>query len=176
MINLLPQPEREKLYAHLFKKQINSFGLLITVILLGGVIFTLNTYVFLKIQTNELKSALNFGSISREAEEASKYEKDLERLNTTLAKYQSFKTGNISVADILNNLEDIVPPGAQLKTMSFDQVSKKVIISGGAQSRDDVLLLESRLKKTKDFTRLESPLSNFLEKTNPNFSFTFYLK
>src|SRR3989344_4777105 len=108
MINLLPQPEREKLHAHLFKKQINSFGLLVTVILLGGAIFILNTYVFLKIQTNELKSVLNFGTISREAEDVQKYEKDLQQLSGTLAKYQNFKANRISVTGILNNLEEII--------------------------------------------------------------------
>lgn len=176
MINLLPQPEREKLYNSLFKKQINSFGLLLTVILLGGAIFILNTYIFLKIQTSELKSTLNFEAISAATQEAEQFENEMSRLGDMLTRYQSFKADQVSSQDVLSELQNIVPPGAQLKALSFDQAARKVIISGQAESRDDVLLLESRLERIKDFTKLESPLSNFLEKTKPNFSFTFYLK
>lgn len=174
MINLLPKTEKEKLYNGLFKQQINSFGILITAVLLGGAIFIFNTYIFLAIQVNALKNSLNFEAIGQETKDAQSFETSVSQLNILLTKYQAFKNDNVPALNIFKTLEQITPPTAYLDALSFD--GAKIIMAGQAQSRDDVLLLESRLKKEPTFTKLESPLSNFLNKNNPKFSFTFYLK
>lgn len=176
MINLLPPSEKDQLYRSLFKKQFNSFGLLVSVILLGGAIFVLNTYIFLRMQIRELDSSLGAAEVSSQIESAAGFEDSVRVIGGLIDKYQSFKTESVSFASVLAELERLMPLGASLEIFSFEAASRKVVISGQAGDREDVLALESRLKTSNAFTKLESPLSNFLEKNKPRFSFTFYLK
>lgn len=176
MINLLPSSEKEILHAQLLKRQIRSFGLIIAAILLGCAVFTLNTFAFLKIQTSELKQSLNIEAINSETKEAQMFEGEIKGLNSNLTRYQNFRSEHFSVLNVFLKIKEIAPPGANLNSLLYDAVSKKIIVSGVAQSRDDVVAMESRLKKSDFFERVESPINNFLDSANARFNFTFYEK
>ncbi|MEK7117763.1 MAG: PilN domain-containing protein [Patescibacteria group bacterium] len=176
MINLLPFSEREILHAQLLKRQIRSFGLIISAILLGCAVFTLNTFAFLKIQTSELKQSLNVEAINSETKEAQIFEGEIKGLNSNLTRYQNFRSEPFSVLNVFLKIKEIAPAGANLNSLLYDAASKKIIVSGVAQSRNDVVAMESRLKKSDFFERVESPLNNFLDSANARFNFTFYVK
>ncbi len=176
MINLLPISEREKVHSDLFKKQINTFGLFIALIFFGSSIFILNTYAFLKIQTRELKQSLNLEEVKTETQEVKTLEVEIKNLNARLSAYQKFRIEKQPALNVFLKIKDAVPPGANLNALLYDAGARKIILSGIASSRDDVVLMESRLKDSNFFENLESPLSNFLDKTNSKFNFTFYLK
>lgn len=175
MINLLPPLEKEKIHSALLKKQVNSLGMLVITVLVGSSIFILNTMVFLKIQARELRQSLSSESLSAEAQEARSLEDTIKNLNALAAKYGRFKSDGVSATDIFSNIEALTPPGAGLTAMSVDALEKKIALSGQAETRDDVVALENRLKNSPFFERVESPLSNYLDKRDADFSFTFYI-
>lgn len=176
MINLLPPAEREKVYSELLKKQINVFGLFMALIFFGSAFFILNTYVFLKIQTKELKHSLNLEEIKTETKEVKMLEGDIENLNVKLLAYQKFIMEKKPVLDVFIKIKDIIPSGIQLDALLFDGSTNKIILSGIAGSRDDVIDMESNIRNSNFFEKLESPLSNFLDKSDSKFKFIFYLK
>ena len=176
MINLLPPAEKDKIYSNLLKKQINSLLLFASFTILMGAFLIFNTYIFLKIHISEIAHSLNFKEVNQEAQDAKDLENTIGQLNNMLVRYQNFQGEKVSGFRVFTELQKIVPVGAKLNALNFDAPSRKIIMGGQAQSRDDVLLLENRLKTSNIFYKLESPLSNFLEKNNPTFSFTFYLK
>ena len=176
MINLLPASEKDQLYRSLFKKQFSYFSVLISVILAGGAILVLNTYIFLRMQIKELDDSLGAEEVSDQIESAAGFEDSVRVIRGLVGKYRSFETETVSFSDVLTELERITPLGASLEIFSFEAACRQGIISGQAGDREDVLALESRLKTSNIFAKLESPLSNFLEKDKPRFSFTFYLK
>lgn len=176
MINLLPPPEKEKIYEALFKRQAYTFGLTVIIILAGGAILILNTLAFLKIQTRELAQVLKAEVATSETQSAQAVEENVKNLNAQLAKYKNFRAEAVSPSLIFSKIEELVPNGANLTAMLVDVANRKVILAGRADRRDDVMLMENRLKESGFFERLESPLSNFLEKSNARFSFTFYIK
>jgi Tfp pilus assembly protein PilN len=176
LINLLPIPEKEKINSELFKKQINTFGTFIALIFFGSAIFVMNTYAFLKIQTSELKQSLNLEEIKTETQEVKALEGGIKNLNARLSAYQKFRIERQPVINVFLKIKEVVPSGISLNAFLFDGDTKKIILSGVASSRDDVVLMESRLKNSDFFEGLESPLSNFLDKSNSKFNFTFYLK
>ncbi|MEK7174978.1 MAG: PilN domain-containing protein [Patescibacteria group bacterium] len=175
MINLLPGSEKERIYKNLLARQIRSLSVLAVTILVGSSIFILNTMVFLKVQSKELKQNLSVESLDAETRQADSLEETIKKLNVRLAKYREFRSDQISLLDVFYNLQEIVPPGGDLTALSVESKGGKIILSGQAGSREDVILMESRLKKSKFFERVESPISNFLEKQDSRFSFTFYL-
>lgn len=176
MINLLPSQQKEKIYSELFKKQLADFCLMIVVIFLGSAILILNSIVFIKIQARAMEQSLSLTMRTNEMQEAETLERKADQLNHLAARYSNFRKNNISFGDVLLALQKIIPSGSKLEVFFLDTATRKVIISGLAQSRDDVLRLEERLKKSDVFEKLDSPLSNLLERVNVSFNFTFYVK
>lgn len=175
MINLLPSVKKEKIYGELFKKQIYSLGILILTVLAGCSIFILNMMVFLKIQARELKQSLNMEAFDAETQKANALEGVIKDLNVRVSRYVEFRSGQVSMLDVFSRIQEVMPAGVRLTAMVADAADGKIILSGRAQSRDDVVMMTSRLKNSAFFERVESPLANFLEKENANFSFIFYL-
>lgn len=176
MINLLPLPEKEKIYGALFKRQVHTFGLTAVVIFIGGAVLVLNTFAFLKIQIRELRQVLRTEVASAETQNAQVIEESVKTLNVQLSRYSDFRQKSVSPTLIFSKIEGLMPGGASLTTMLVNAADRKIILAGRADTREDVMFLENNLKKSDFFERVESPLSNFLEKTDPAFSFTFYFK
>lgn len=176
MINLLPIQEREKVYSDLFQKQVNTFGLFAALIFFGSAVFILNTYAFLKIQAKELKQSLNMEEIKTETQEVKTLEGEIKNLNAWLSAYKKFRMEKQPALNVFLKIKEAVPLGIRLNALLFDGNTKKIILSGVADSRDDVVLMENRLKNSDFFENIESPLSNFLDKSDSKFNFMFYLK
>lgn len=176
MINLLPPQEKEKVYQILLKKQFRVFGLLVILAVCGGVFFILNTLVFLKVQTSELGHSLNVETASPDMESTAVLEDEIKYLNLKLSKYQAFRAEEVSTISVLAKLGGLAPAGVALNKLSLDVGTKKIMIAGLAQTRDDIIEMEKRLKNSDLFERMDSPISNYLQKTNSIFNFSFYLK
>lgn len=123
-----------------------------------------------------MEQSLSLTTGTNEAQEAEALERKADQLNHLAARYNNFRKNNISFSDVFLALQKIIPSGSRLEVFFLDGAARKVIISGLAQSRDDVLMFEERLKKSDVFEKLDSPLSNLLERVNVSFNFTFYVK
>ena len=176
MINLLPPAEKEKLYQRLSARHINGLATVIVGILLGGAVFVFNTFIFLKIQTSSLKQTLNVEAVNIDTQQAQILEEKTKNLNNLILASQNFKQASKMPLVVFQEIEKIVPSGAQVTLVSWEDTAGKIVLSGKAQTRDDVLALEKHLKDSLFFEKIDSPLSNFLEKNNANFTFTFYFK
>lgn len=176
MINLLPPAEKEKVYQMLLKKQFRVFGVLLVLAVFGGAFFVLNTLVFLKVQTSELGHSLNVESASADIESTAVLEDGIKDLNLKLSKYQAFRAEEVNTGLLLAKVGELVPAGIALNKLSLDAGTKKITISGLAQTRDDVIEMEKRLKKSTLFERVDSPIGNYLQKSNSTFNFSFYFK
>lgn len=176
MINLLPPTERERIYSFLFKKQLYVFAVVIAIIFFGGAIFVLNTLIFIKIQTKELKQNINSELSTKETVYTKDLEGEVKTLNLQLSKYKSFRDKSVSLGTILNEISNIIPPAVSLTVLNIDIDSKKITALGKAETRDSIVLMEDNIKKSKIFEKIDSPLTNYLQKNNAPFSFSFYLK
>lgn len=176
MINLLPSVNKQAVYKDLLFRQIRLLILLAVIIIAAGAVLILNSLVFLKIQAREVDRALSLENLNSETREAQELEQNVKNLNALLARYSGFKSNQTGAVDALLELNKLIPSGASLQVLSFDNVGRRVIMSGVAASRNDIVIFEDRLKQSALFEKLESLLSNFLESANANFSFTFYVK
>lgn len=176
MINLLPPSEKDKVYALLLKKQFRVFGVLVVLAVFGGAFFVLNTLVFLKVQTSELGHSLNVESTSANMDSTAVLEDEIKDLNSKLSKYQAFRAEEINMGSVLAKIGELVPAGIALNKLSLDAGTKKIVVSGLAQTRDDVIVLEKNLKGSVFFERVDSPIGNYLQKSNSTFNFSFYFK
>mgnify|MGYP001570413164 FL=1 len=176
MINLLPPSRKQAIYKDLLYRQVRLVLLLVIVIVGLGAVLFLNSLVFLKIQAREVDRALGLENSNSETREARQLEQAVKDLNALLARYSGSKSNQTGAVAALLELNRLIFSGVSLQALSFDSASRRIIVSGVAASRNDIVVFEDRLKQSALFEKLESPLSNFLESTNANFSFTFYVK
>ncbi len=176
MVNLLPPQEKDIVYKMLLKKQLHTFVFVIAIIFFGGAIFVLNTLVFLKIQLRELSQSINIEATTEEADQARSLEDEIKKLNLQLSKYQVFRDESVSMNDILMKVSSMVPSPVKLTGLNIDVMSKKIILSGQAATRDDIVYIENKIKKAEYFEKMDSPLTNYLQKNNPSFVLSFYFK
>ncbi|MBI4120349.1 MAG: PilN domain-containing protein [Parcubacteria group bacterium] len=176
MINLLPPTRKLVVYKDLLFRQIRLLIWLAVIIIAALAIFNLNSLIFLKIQAREVDRALSLENLNSETREAQELKQEVKGLNALLTRYSTLKSGQTGAVAALLELNKLVPSGVSLQVLSFDNASRRIIVSGVAASRGDIMVFESRLKESVLFEKLNSPLSNFLESANANFSFTFYFK
>ena len=143
---------------------------------MGGAIFALNTLVFLKIKARELSQSINLEATTEEVEQARNLEGEVKKLNLGLSKYQSFRDESYNISMVLSRVSNITPASISLSALNVDAGSKKITLSGQAQTREDIVVMENKIKKSEYFENLDSPLTNYLQKNNPSFNFSFYFK
>ncbi|MDP3764642.1 MAG: hypothetical protein Q8Q95_03410 [bacterium] len=176
MINLLPPQEKENIHNLLLRRQLHAFVFIIAIVFFGGAIFMLNTLVFLKIQSGELNQSINLETTTVEADRARSLEGDVKKLNLQLAKYQSFRESGTNLGAVLSRVSDLMPHTIALTSLNIETGSKKIILAGQAGQREDIVYMEDKIKKSEYFEKLDSPLTNYLQKNNPSFNFSFYFK
>ena len=176
MINLLPPARQKTIYKDLLYRQVNRLLLWAVIIFGAAALLILNALVFLKIQTRALNRNVSLESLNSQTRQAQELAQQARDLNVLLVRYDSFRQERISIPEALLELNKLIPSGVSLRVLSLDAASRRVIMSGLAASRSDVTAFENGLKRSAIFEKLDSPLSNFLESANVNFSFTFYVK
>lgn len=71
---------------------------------------------------------------------------------------------------VLATVSEMVPDGTQVTSIRIDKTGK-VLLSGVADERSDVLLLRERLVQSNLFKNVSSPVSNILQPKNVKFDF-----
>jgi len=92
---------------------------------------------------------------------------------------QSQGNQGTSQGETLENQTSPSPTPSSVPTSQESQIKKEYIevnIKGVAKERQDVILLEERLRSQKDFTNLVVPPANLLKAKEADFEFTFRLK
>lgn len=175
LLNLLPEQHREavrrKYYDRFFFRQavivfaIECFCLL----LLVG--------VFLLIRENRL-SMERFESeqSSSEAgmEELARYEARFADVNAVIDESMCFHREHVSWADFLATFENAVPEEVTLSRLSTKDY--QVFLAGTAETRDDFLELERRLKAEACFADVSAPVSNLFSKEHVDFQVDFSVR
>jgi len=102
--------------------------------------------------------------------------KDVQDINYELSYLNNLQKNYIKWSDFLIDFNITVPSGITLSSLSLDQKTSLVLISGKAKLRDNLVAFQNNLKNTSFLSELESPISNILKKEDIDFSFQAKLK
>lgn len=176
MINLLPPKAKQKLKLSILEREIIIVGSLIISLVLSLMIFL--GVIFLILYRNQIQvqeSNVLLGQAQELEEQVSALNKELANfINQQLEYISQIQKSQISWSAILEKLAQITPSNTRLEFLEI--LDNKVQINGFARSRDDVLSFQRILEQEKQFTEIESPLSNFVKQKDINFTFSFKLK
>lgn len=168
-INLIPpQKKREQRTKALSKLIISSLLIIIIMLLLVfGALYLINIS-----QKNELdRTNADLASQNLKIGELKKVEDNVNLVNSKLKKIDSIIKQSMSFVDMLKTFNASVPEKVQIIAFQYDRKTKKVSISGQAETRRDIVKLQEKLEANDYFANLIFASSNYSEAT-ATYSFT----
>jgi len=166
-LNLLPSIQKEKI------KKMAIYSVLENIV--AGIFITLSLVgiIFLVAQ-NVLQNNLAYFSNNKIAvvqnEQALNYK--IKTLNTKLKNISEIQKDYNKWSSLLININELIPNDISL---TYLEILKKdegniLIINGKAKKRADLLTFKENLENYPKFTKVDSPISNILQKENLTFS------
>ncbi|OGH90239.1 MAG: hypothetical protein A2537_00785 [Candidatus Magasanikbacteria bacterium RIFOXYD2_FULL_36_9] len=163
-INLLPPSKKgllEKLVKFIFFKEILEIVLLVAAFL--SVILLWSWYA-LQNQYNDLsQSAL---LVNREY---SHYNQEIRKLNQIV---RQFNTANATFSPLTPKILELIenlPNSIKINSLNINRKNNQIVISGTAQTRDELLKYQSSLKNYSWIESVQTPTSQLFQKDNVNF-------
>ena len=89
--------------------------------------------------------------------------------NNKLAAYIKWST-------IIEDFTKTVPSGIQLTYLGMDKANKRIKLRGKANIRDDLVNFKNNLNDNKNYSNIDIPITNFLEKNDVDFTIGFNLE
>lgn len=173
-LNLLPPQERETIRINYLNRKIIILGgyfifILFIFSIVLSVIFTTINFKAINAQNN-LKETQNklifegFENIQNQLKNANDKIKNVHQIQ------QNYKYYSVVIEEIIK----IIPPDIKITAISANQ--NQFEIKGFAPNRNLVADLKTSLEQSSHFKEINSPLANFLQAENVNFTFSFKIE
>lgn len=173
-LNLLPPKEKEIFVGQKKLRRILSFGtaslffIFVFLVLLGSV------WLYLFVQFNSFEAISQAAYASPQSQAFLQFKKEVDEANSELKYYNQIQQGTKNYSAALEEMARLASDGIKFSSISID--TNKVVTSGEAATRDNLVSFKDRLAASSYFVNLNAPLSNFLKQANINFSFSFGIK
>ena len=177
-INLLPEKYKK---GYKIEKTRRFFVFLFLSLYFVIFVFTIllfGSYYFLKTESDFWSENLELKKSDENIKSILELEKDIKKTNKKINFVYKINSNKIVVSDLIENISSLISDGVYLKSLSLNANTGDVNLSGFANTRDNILTLEDRLKNSNwvDKSSFVSPKSNILKKKNIDFTFSFKLK
>ena len=179
-MNLLPEENKILFKKYYLKKLFIIFGILIFSMIATGGAVLMPMYSLALSYKNDLNKELAIHSKkdSKSADSAAAVE--IKKLNNRLDFVEKMsKTKKLN--SIFKNILDKKNPGIKITNFSYEKGKEqgeedKVFLSGTAQKRDDLVFFEDRLKEYLGDSKFVSPVSNFINEKDFDFSLILHIQ
>lgn len=171
-LNLLPPSRRNRLEREKLLVTFSRLGhwlvvnLLILTIVAGGLAANFEM---------RLRQA-GKGSSGPVQEEYRRLRAEVGRWNTWLDFIDSKSEKMVVWSDLLDSFLSIIPGGVTIQRIEGDRGHARLIFSGQAQTRHQLVILEQALQALPWVASVAAPHTNLLLPTNPRYEFTLILK
>ncbi|EKD92924.1 MAG: PilM [uncultured bacterium] len=175
-MNLLPPRLKE----NLLRKRLLLTGAVISMVITGVMLFLATYFLFLhqnlnyerinlEIQKEGIENKL-YGTRYQEIREA------INQFNTEVAELSRIGNALFSLPETLRIITDRVPAGVELTRIQFYDENLVMVISGIAETREELLILQENLKKTDFIKEVIAPISNYDQKSKLSFQLEIHLE
>lgn len=173
MINLLPLIEKEKLLLEKNRRIIIILWLLLLFFLTCSVLilFSIRTYIQAQVKSQEYLLAET--KKEQNQSEIENLKKEINSINSSLTKLNSFYQNGIYLSDILEKISKTLPKELYLTNLSL--VFPSVSLSGFAPTTETLFEFKENLEKESGFKEVSFPPANWVDLTDIDFSVTFII-
>jgi len=172
-LNLIPEQKKEEInQANLFrlvlKWQVELFGIIVifTTMLLS-INYILKFTLTSDVQAEAAKSETQYGEIE-------KYDSEIKEVNTKTSQIEKIQEGQLDWFNFFKKINDQFSSNIEIEKIAT--LNYQVLLSGKANSRDDLISFKENMEKESCFSDVNLPLSNLVERNNVEFQIDFKIK
>lgn len=176
MINLLPPKAKEQLRYDEYNRRVMFFGelgfllaLFFTILLFAEVLFAQAVLRRLILSTDE-------AARRPEARETSRIQKEVRLLKNDIERMRRLQERRLPAYETIRDFTALLSPSVRLTALDADLAGRKIVFSGTAPSRADLLALRDALEREKTrYGNVYLPLANLLKESDIPFTFSLTL-
>lgn len=175
MINLLPKHEKERIVRDFYLRFATVLFISISICILIASVLLLPAYFSLFTQKAAIEQKLVVQKNSPAPDSAEGNSIIIKEFNDRLNIIENINKNKFIVSTkIINEIILNKMPEVKITSINYstDSISKKVIVSGIAPSREKLLLFRIALEDNVAFKKVDLPISNFVKGKNIQFSLT----
>ena len=174
MINLLPEQQKKIIAEDRRKRLISILGVVFLVffISLALVCFSIEIYISGRLKAQEI--ILEQKKKEFREEEIKALEQKISFANQSLARIEEIYGQRVSVVEILEEINDLLPFGTYL--VKFSQEGRVVTIAGFAPTRNALLQFRENLLNRKGFKDIVFPGEPWIKSNNIDFFVSFNIE
>jgi Tfp pilus assembly protein PilN len=172
-LNLLPPQQKKEIELTNFNHLIVSLGVWLLSILIVFSLLLANAYFCLCIFLRTQNALIEEKQHDKENQHLTEMEESIKQANRQVNEVFTKGKELIVWTPLLEELAGMVPNGIYLKNFSFQTDTRRITISGWANTRDILLAFQESLEGSPCFTDIQSPLANLIKQENIYFSFNF---
>lgn len=179
-MNLLPPEIKSEIAKKRRRRFIVVLGMFAAAALLVSIILLLPSFFMFSFQEKYLDIQLASIKQSGELEKAGEIGKIAGELNKKSELILWGKAQSRPASSYLLKIVELEPAGVSLNTFNFSRNKNKgtaeFSLAGTAEERGDLLTFVKKLEASRNFSKVNSPVSNLLAERNFNFSLILELK
>ncbi len=170
-LNLLSPQKRQYLQAMVrFQFVKSNLEVLLIILCLIGIVLLGSQYV-LQDYFTEINSTI----ITLQSEHT-KTNKEVIEINKTLIKLEKIQEQFSPITPLIPEITNAVPEGVVLSILNINKENKSILLSGNAETRDDLLLLGNQLETIEWIQNADIPISQLTKKENVQFAINAKMK
>ena len=179
-MNLLPEENKILFKKYYLKRLFAVLGVLIISIIAAGGVILMPAYSLILSYKKNLNAELAAHS-KKDADLAeSAAALEIKKLNNRLASVEKISKAK-GPSNVFKNIIGGKNSGIKITSFSYEKGKEsggedKVFLYGKAQTRDELVIFENRLKKEFGDNKIVSPVSNLINEKDFDFSLTLYVQ
>lgn len=171
MINLLPEQIKKNLQSEETNRHVMFFGEMFFALLLFLSLLLFTEELFGQWKIRELDQSIAGISDLPEVKEITQFQKQLRLFKNDIDRMGRLQQGQLRVYAVVKDLVGIVPDTIRLTGLTVDMTSRKIVFSGVAPTRSQLISLKEKLQKeSSKYGDINFPLANLLRETDIPFT------
>ncbi len=164
-INLLP-PAQKKAVGNFYLQQVwRKLERVFLIVLILLFLAFVGGWLGLHWQQKNLERKLQQARSVQTSTELNQVQQKVVQLNRVLAQIATLQGKGSHTAEWMEKIQSAVPTGIDLTGLEYQAKENKIVISGVASTRDDLLVFKDNLTQA-EIGKVELPLKNFEEPAN----------
>jgi Tfp pilus assembly protein PilN len=173
-LNLLPESKKEETEKKKRLKIILRQGFLLFSIIVFLAVILANMYLVLQIQLKSIEDLSSQEQDLTSMVELKKYENKFKDTNSRISLLGQIEKSKVYWSHLFTILSQTAPDNITISNLATRDFS--VMLSGKAQSRDDLIKFKDNLSNDNCLTDVNVPLSNLVVKENVDFQIDLKIK
>jgi type II secretory pathway component PulL len=175
-LNLLPPEEKESLRLDKVVRAAVFWGRLFLFLICVFAALLATVWLYLSVQIWAMEKLVDVERGGSSSLAARELELKIANVNGKMKLLDDLQSGRVPLVDILKNLATAVPAGVRFDTIAFDAKNRKAILTGRASTREQLIAFQKKIEGSPLFSKVESPVANFIKSENIDFNFSFLIK